>query len=653
VIIKTFIPFLIFIQLSFGNQYQFKNALLSKKVYRELHYSVFGKIEYTSLKKFKNIVQSSPKSKKDEVIKMINELSDHIPSKLLRPIIYWSKIDPNKLRLTQALEFSMIYKSFILRDAIQSPISTKVEKAYAYKLAEKIYHRKDLDTENFYSKLQSDFKDKSKFISNFEDTKSIVSAIKETDAISFSVDPNILKSYMISFQGFVPGNEVKLISKNGHSIKRMEWFKNNSNSFKMPETPNSKGHISFKKDPIFIKYRELIDDAKESIIIFTPLLGGSIGKTLTEYLIEKVKLQTKNNSNFKIIVSHPFNMTSRHSKEVGTLLINLKKTIANNPLLKRHFFLINSDVKESDFFKRSNNSRAIVIDGNSKYPQAYVGSKSLTDSEGGYSFDNMLWIKGPAAAHVQESLIDDINQSIEDKNQLDLINKTFSITRKEYPHAGIQSVRLSENITHQNINEIRNTIIDMIINAKESIYMDQRYLYDSHISDSLIKKKLEIPAIDIRILIDTNENFLMNGLPNTIFIRELKMYGINIRAKKTEHLKVNTSKDSFYFLNQLNNRKIISVDSKVLHIGSADLSPKSLEGSQRDLSIQIFDKSEISNFNKEFLVSWSDKEQSLVLDIQHFEAQIEGDTLSKEFSSLINSISKAFLKVKNELEEKF
>ena len=193
----------------------------------------------------------------------------------------------------------------------------------------------------------------------------------------------------------------------------------------------------------------------------------------------------------------------------------------------------------------------------------------------------------------------------------------------------------------------------MIIRSKESIYMDQKFLYDSYVSDALIKKKLEIPSIDIKILLDSNENFSMNGLPNTIFIRELKMYGINIRVRKTHNIKVKTSENSFYLLRQVNNRKILSVDSKILHLGSANLSPKSLEGTQRDLSVQIFDKSLISHFNKDFLVSWSDKKQSLTLDIENFEAKLEGDTLSKEFSSLINSISKAFLKVKNDLEASF
>ena len=433
-ILKILLSFFFTISMVFANNYNFDKAILSKNIYSELYYSIFGKIQYTSIKDFKNIVNSQPSKNKTEIMKMIKELSGYIPSQILRPIIYWTKIKPNKEKLAQSLEFTMIYKSFILRDAIQSPISSKAEKMYAYKMAEKIYHRKDLDTESFYSKLGKDFKEKSKMIADFRDTSSIINAIKETDALSFSVDTNVLRPYTLSFQGFIPGNEIKLFSKNGNSIKRMNWFKDNSSMSIMPKTPKSTGHISFKKDPIFIKYRQLIDEAKSSILITTPLLGGSIGITITDYLIKKIQSKVKVNPNFKVIISHPFQMSSPFSKEVGTLLIKVKSKINSKPLLSKHLFIINSDIKESDFFKRINNTRAMVIDGNSEYPQAYIGSKTLTDSDGGYNYDNMLWIKGPAAAHIQNSIFTDIQRTIEKHISANSIKNTFSITRKIYPH---------------------------------------------------------------------------------------------------------------------------------------------------------------------------------------------------------------------------
>jgi phosphatidylserine/phosphatidylglycerophosphate/cardiolipin synthase-like enzyme len=643
-----FILTILYSHACLANSFNIGEIILSDELYNKYHDSIFSNSEVNDTERFRKRVLSLVGKKKEQSHEMINSLSNIVSSQFLRPLVYWKVIEPNDENFKNTLNFIMVYKAMTLRDGLQSPHSTKDYKVFLLKRIHEIYHRKDIDQVRFLSVLNSDFKEKSNFINNLKSLSSMIEAIKETDAITFKVSHPQYRPYTVSPAGYIPGNEVKLISKNNTSKEIIDWFNETitTTEIKMPLTPRDKGHKSFLRDPIFIKLREMISEAKETILIDTSLLGGSIGETLTDYLIESAKKRIKENPKFTVVILHPSKVEVKFSTEVMSTIHKLDKKVIELNLSKNIFVL------KSDRGNIKNATKTIVIDGNTKYPQSYIGSKDYTDNFGGYNYDNNIWVKGPGAALIQTSLHKDLHSILVDHPDKNRILEQLRVKREQFPYAGIQSIRIAETSKNGKVRNIRDFMVEMIMNAKKSIYMEQRYLIDPYVSDTLVKKKLENPKLDIRILLDHNEDLGMNGLPNSIFMQELKLYGINLRARKTHNKKFNTSLSKINAF-QVNNRKVISIDGNVLFVGSADINYNDLDGNSRELSIQTFAKQEIKKFDKDFLISWRDTEKTINLDIENFTAKIEDNSFTKEVSSLINSISKAFIKVKNEISESF
>lgn len=703
---------LVFMSNTFSKSFNIQERIEAKNLYRQYYNSVFGHSDFALLGDFKSAIKALNKSKKKEVNYLVEKLSDSIPSKFLRPIIYWKIINPNNERLMETLSFIMIYKSFILRDAIQSPGSNIQTITEAKSIAKKVHHRSDISVNNILEVLKEDFNQKSKLITDLNDLKTFSTAIIETDALSYTLPKkSLITPYTLSFSGFIPGNKIQLISENSHSPERMKWYNDraifnggvldfNSDYIHMPLHKFAKGHIAFKSDPIFIKIRDMIKESKESILIDIFLFGGTLGATIAEYLLDQVKEKLEKNPNFKVLILHDFATNYNLKEELMPIFSYIKNRIDNEKNLNKSVYLLQSNIQRHppgipfgltnliprneetfEFIEKRNtyyeskidHSKVIVIDANSESPQAYFGSKNWTDHSGGYYYDNAIWVKGPAAAMVQDSYLDDIKAALtQDPEELkwffykeegfdnkrylpirDQIIDSFKVTRKMYPHIGKQTMRMAEADVDGKVKNARNILIDMIKNAKSHIYMEQLFLYDPYINNALIKRKLEHPDLEIKILADHNSNFGMNGLPNTIFLREMKMYGIEIKARKTFSSVAVFPNGATIKYHQENHRKITSVDGFVLLGGSSNLNPDTLQGSFREFGAQIYDKKSIRSFESNFLISWNDRDQTMDLDIENFEAHIGGNSISKDISALINAIASKILNAKDELERRF
>ncbi len=632
-----------------GSNFNLQERIEISRYYKDSYAVVYENSSYSDLREFKNSINKLNREKKKEAKTLVDELSGIIPSDFLRPIIYWKVISPNQQKLSQTIAYIMTYKANILRDSYQSPLVSSEEKEKIKKLITEIYHRRDLSENNFYGSLINDFKQKSNLISGFSDLKNFILAIKETKPISYSLQEGMeVSPYTLSFSGLIPGNQVEIFNKNATDKERINWYLNQENKdlTEMPKSKHGQGHIAFKTDPIFIKVKEMIADAKESIFINVKVIDGTLGRTVTRYLLSETEKKFSKNSNFKVFIL---------AQEETEALEHFKQETSLKSHLRNSIFLVKTFDKE-----RENNSKLIVIDANTEEPQALVGSKNWSDHSGGYFFDNDIWIKGPAAALLQSNFYSDFEAALlksefnshylsNSKNILD----AFKIRRDSYPLLGDEVIRLAESSLDGKIKNTRNIVIDMIRNAKSHIYMEQLYLYDSYIINALIKRKLEVPKLDIRILADHNSNVGLNGLPNTIYLRELNLYNIEVKARKTTSSAKNLPNGELQIYHQENHRNTLSIDGKTLLTGSASLSPNSQEGNTREIGVQIFDKKSIRKFENNFLLTWNDRSKVMDLDIQNFRARIDNSSLSKEISSLINAIASSLIKAKDELKKKF
>lgn len=659
---------------------------------------------------FKEKFSKLSSSKRNKVLKLISSLESSFPDKLLKPIVYYATIEKNQTYLKEVLAYSMLNKILLLRDHLDNPLISN--KADARTLYEKLSHDTSLSTDFSFEKSMPFILIQAESLSQITDIDAFIEGISQTEILSIKLNEKVsnIKPYLLSHLGLIPGNVVEVISKNEVSPDRIKWFNDrvifsggkldiDAPYVMMPTAGNDSGHVTFQTDPIFIKIRDMITEAKESIFIDIFLFGGTLGATIAEYLLDQTIEKLKTNPNFKVLLLHDYATNYNMKDEMMPVFHYIKDRIERDNRFHGSAFLLQANIqrhppgipfgvtslipKTPEVFKRMeqkstyfeskiDHSKVIVIDANTDSPSAYFGSKNWSDHSGGYYYDDAIYVKGPAAAAVQYSYYRDLEAALttdekelawfyykedgfDNKHYLaqrDDILDFFKIKKDTYPLIGDQVVRIAEADVDGTIKNVRNILIDMIMNAEKNIYMEQLFIYDKYIVDALIKRKIQVPNLKIKILADHNGNFEMNGLPNTIFLKEMSKYGIEIRARKTLGIKAQFPNGDTKMYHQENHRKITSVDGKVLLGGSSNLNPDTLQGSFREFGAQIFDKDQISKFEKSFVQAWEDKDQTSHLDIENFQAKIGNNLLSVELSALLNNFAAQLLRSKDHLEKR-
>lgn len=689
-----------------------RDRILTQKLYLDTYEEVFGNPAYARYEDFSEIINDLPKKKRAEVLDFIKQLDNKVPEKILRPLVYWRFIKEDRSKLEKVLSFYLTYNILILRDYIDNPIKDAKERTEALSIL-KTLTNENVTTDNIATTALPLIQRKAKLLAKEGSNNSFVSSLKNEKIISRNIAGELdsYDPYVLSYLGIVKGNQVDVISENERSLDRIKWLNDrvifnggsldfNSDFIKMPTKEDPTGHIIFKEDPIYMKIRDMIDDSKDSVFIDIFLFGGTLGATLSEYLIDQALIKRKINPSFKVLILHDYATNYNMLGEMMPVFEYIKKRIDTEPEVAKTVSLLQANIqrhppgipfgitnlipktKETCKFMESkstyyeskiDHSKVIVVDANTDKPQAYFGSKNWTDHSGGYYYDDAIYVKGPSAALVQASYYRDIEAALtEDKLEQDCfyfkekgfdnkhylprkkeILEWFAIKKDKYPVLGDQPMRLAEADVDGTIKNVRNQLIDMIKNAKKNIYMEQLFVYDPYINDALIKRKIEMPDLDIKILADHNGNFGLNGLPNTLFIKEMQSYGIEIRARKTYGIPFVFPNGHEQEFHQENHRKITSVDGKTLLGGSSNLNPDTLQGSFREFGAQIYDTKVISRFEKNFIKDWDNLENTMELDIENFQATVGGKTLSLELSELINGIGSTLFRNKDKIEKRY
>lgn len=691
---------------AFAAEVKIDHRLQAREDFRSNYKILFSEKKIAITEDFKSALETLPEETKKSALNFIKGLDSVLPSIILRALTYYRFINIDDEKFSSILSYYMRYKLYILRDYLDSPES--LHKEEAKNLIAELFDRPIAESSELLAIAKEDISIKSKMITELEN-RYLDRAIAEVRLINdnFKSVLSDLPPYLLSYYGIIPGNTIKLISSNQTDAKRIKWVNEhvifaggnadwNSPHVKMPMTDDDEGNPIFK-DPIFSQIRDLITEAKESIFIDIFLFGGTMGMTLAKYLVDQTLIKHQKNPKFKTLLLHDYATNYNMKEEMMPIFEYIKTRIENESSVRDSFILLQANIqrhppgiplgitnlipKTSEVFKeiekrntyfesKIDHSKVLVIDASSEHPKAYFGSKNWSDHSGSYYFDNAILVEGPAAAMVQASYYQDVEaalttdkqeqewfffkeQGFDNKRYLtsrDKLLNWFQLRRDSYPSAGSDSIRFAEADVDGVVKNVRNILVDMIKKARHHIYMEQLFIYDSYIVDALIKKKISDPNIDIRILADHNGNFNLGGLPNTLFISDLQKYGIKVRTRKTIGVLAHFPDGSTREYHQENHRKITSVDGKVLLGGSSNLNPDTLQGSFREFGAKIYAKSELEKFEDEFLASWSDPEQSALLNIKDFQVKLKGESLSRELSSLINSIGSMFFRNKDALE---
>ena len=463
------------------------------------------------------------------------------------------------------------------------------------------------------------------------------------------------------------------------------------------------------------------------IFLFGGTMGGTLARHVVDTTIEKRKMNPDFRTLILHDYATNYNMKNEmmpvfyymrdrilegldKGEDIGVMLLqaNIQRHPPGVPFGITEMIPKTPDVfreieKRNTYYEsKIDHSKVVVVDGNTDHPQAYFGSKNWSDHSGAYYFDDAIWVKGPAAAVVQASYYRDVEAALTSnekerkwfffkeeglsnelylpKNEAwsqyilaenpdaapkrDAILEWFKIRKDNYPVISNQTVRLAEADVDGTIKNARNILVDMIIHAEKSIYMEQLFVYDRYINDALMKRKLQKPDIDIKIIADHNGNFGLNGLPNTIYFKEMLNHGIEIRTRDTAGFPHTFKNGVVQSYHQENHRKITLIDGKVLLGGSSNLNPDTLQGSFREFGAQIFDTNEIAEFEEQFFDGWNNDELSSPVyldekgiltkdehgDMKPFTLALAGIKLSEEQSALINDLGAWIFRSKDALE---
>lgn len=579
-------------------------SLQERIIAQDLFLSVYPDLYEVDLIHDQNMFQEKIRSLSEENQKTVHnfilKLDSHLPPIFTKAIVTYRFLTPDNTKLSNVILYSFFHKLFILRDAIDNPLTNNP--IALQNVLRTVTEVSNLSTNKIVKTLKPVYEEKVKLITAFEDHSAFLDALLSTKLVTFELS-SILKGkhqYLVNHTGFISGNK--------SSFKE--------NSFKI--------------------VMDAIGNAKNSLLIDIYFLRGIKGLELGQHLVDMVKLKIKENPQFRTVVHYDFSSDS----DLLPVFAYLQDARKKEPILQKSLYLLEANIKLRQSGvpfglsekPRMDHSKVLVVDGNSPYAQVLYGSKNWSN----YVFR----LQGPAAALAQVSYLRDIKAAIANNKEYTLLGNQildeFKITMDEFPPIGNTKVRLSENDVEGIIRSTRNMLIDMILTAKKNIYIEQFFLYDHFVVDALIKAKIHRPKLDIKILLDSNEALGMNGLPNTLFMNDLIKHKIELRTR----------------IKDLDKRaKVVSIDGNVLHSGSANISPDSLQGSFREFGAQIYSSRMAKGYEKNFLKAWRDPKEVQVLDIKNFKAKIGGRTLSSQTSQLINTIGALLLRSKEDLEK--
>ncbi|MBK22468.1 MAG: hypothetical protein CME70_00570 [Halobacteriovorax sp.] len=678
-----------------------KDSIILRDFYLEVYPSLFGKSDFALEKDFKNLYLDQKRKKRKKINTFLKSTDQFFPAEVLRPLIYWRYINPDQEKLKNVLSYIQMHKLISLRDHIQNPNNSNSLKTL--QILRELTGQLDLSSERIATEFLQDIKEKSEIIASIEDDYIFTRSILETKLLVTKLETlsKDIKGYVLDPYGLIPGNQVELLSHNEVGIDRIDWvnersiFNGGSLDFSKPYM-NIENHPVFK-DQIFKRMVEMVKRSRESIFIDIFLFGGTMGGAFAKFAIDEA---LKKEDGFKLLFLHDYATNYNMKEEMMPIFDYIKKRIELEPKVKEKVYLLQANIQRhppgipfnltglvpkteevfNEIEKRNtyyeskiDHSKVLIIDANTDAPEAFFGSKNWTDHSGSYYYDNTLWVKGPAAALIQDSYIEDIEAALtEDKKELSWFfykelgfdNKTylpikeeilenFKIKREEYPVMGDSTLRIAEASVDGKIRNVRNALIELIQEAKTHIYMEQLFLYDPYIVDALILKKKIDSDIKIKILMDNNENFGFNGFPNTMFVKKMKEAGVEIRSRKLHGAIAKFINGTTQTYHQENHRKISSFDGKILMVGSSNLNPDTLQGSFRELGAVVYSPKEARKFEIDFKKDWDDKTQVEYMNIEDYQMKIGENLIDTIWSGIINDLAGTLMRSKDSIERRY
>ncbi len=266
---------------------------------------------------------------------------------------------------------------------------------------------------------------------------------------------------------------------------------------------------------------------------------------------------------------------------------------------------------QSRFHRFLDLAKLIIADGHTPYAFVLYGDKKT------------MKVKGPVAIVTQALYLKEVERYSESK-------LTLTPPLDHFINDG-DTVRIGFNDGLKANSNNRDLIISSLLKAKKSVTIDTEFLYDPLIVDTLIKVKIRRPKLEIKAMVDMSQSFEMNGLPNSMFVEELKKHGIDMRTRK----------------NGSPLESVITIDQQ--YVLWANLTPDSMDGFHREVLYKVESQALAKVKYDEFQAIWRDPALAYDLDIENFKVTVEGKKLRSPSSQVVNDMAAKLLRNKAQI----
>lgn len=623
------LPFLI-LTSAYALQVDVNERLRLYKVYRQQS----KKFNSHKTTKLKRAIVNQAASLNQDLLKRLDQL---IPSPFVDSIVYHTLLDKDSEKLEEALVFLMLNRFLLVKHTLQSPNSSAELKERSLALLSKWSSLENWDetSTNFMLEL---IQRRGSLISQIGSVQAIVEAIEGTSIVSDRLDVELgLKNALLAEPiGSIPGNIVSVFFKNDRSLSRANQLRE-VGKLKVDDPLRTEMAKQLAQDSLVKPLFEMITNSKENLIMVSSETSGVSEDTI----ISALKKKLDDTTDWKVVYigigstsPRVLSLASEYRSRFAIMAIPDEHK-QDNTLSWQTFIPV------PDLHAGSQHGLGLlaIIDSASTTPQSFITSRRFADHPHAYSFEQSITLQGPASGLLPQLLHENLKQLV--PSYTDLSN--YFPYRTHYPEHGQESVLLTVDSARLGARDDRALAVKFLIETKERVLLDQYMLYDRAIVDTLIKLKIKNPDLVVLVLIDTNLDFGMNGLPNAIFIKEMKQYGIEIKARRSLNWQESSEDNSISQLYALNHRNLIIRDDKDIFIGTGPFTGSFEKRSPISFGVQ-FSSAMSAEVANSFMRDWDNADATYELDIENYEAKLGEQRLSRRVSSFLNNVFSLLLR---------
>lgn len=567
----------------------------------------------------------------------LKRLDSIIPAPFINTIAYHIFLEPDQERLEDTLNFLMVSRFLVLKQIVEDRQLEPQKTELAHELLLKwsgLTILNETSTEFMFELIQR----RASLISRVGSAQAIIEAIEDTPLLTDNLKEILdLKRVLLAEPlGTIPGNQISVFMKNDRSLARAQAL--SELAFVQPtDSRRMEFANSMRQDSILRSFFELIQNARENLILVTPKTDGVsedlLIKALTEKMAQSPLLKV---SLISLGQATPRLAALNHQFEDRFALVSLPESATREGPLSWQAFLPIPDSINSDAHGLG---LILVTDSGTESPKTYITSRRFIDHPHAYSHEQAMTIIGPAAGLMAKLIHSNLNQLAP---RLSDVSAYFP-TRDIYPHQGQEQVRISIDSARLGARDDRSMAVKFLLDAKEEILLDVHMLYDRAIVDTLIKQKIKNPDLNVKILLDTNLSTGLNGLPNAIFLAELKRYGIEVKARRSLAWEIVDNNGASFQRYGINHRNLMIRDQQHLFMSTGPFTGSFERRSPLSVGV-IISGAMISELASNFERDWDNANTTYELDIENYQAQFEDRKLSTQVSSFLNDIFAVLLR---------